>query len=101
MSKRNDSQSIPRLFFSLLRLIFLCLSLCLLLSPSVWAQIEIGKLTGTVMDPSGARVLQADVSLINHLTGRQIRTTTDTQGQFRIDNIPYGPYILRVTAPGF
>ena len=73
----------------------------LLISSSLWAQMEIGRLNGTVLDPTGARVAQAEVSLDNHLTGRQVRTSSDSQGQFRIENIPYGTYVLRVTAPGF
>ncbi len=74
---------------------------CLLVSHSLWAQIEIGRLAGTVTDPSGARVVRANISLDNPLTGRQIHTSSDDQGKFRIENIPYGSYILRVTTPGF
>ncbi|HEX4486888.1 MAG TPA: TonB-dependent receptor [Terriglobales bacterium] len=68
---------------------------------SLRAQIEIGRLAGTVSDPTGARVARADISLDNPLTGRQLRTSSNTQGKFRIENIPYGAYILRVTASGF
>ena len=67
----------------------------LLISSSLWAQMEIGRLNGTVLDPTGARVAQAEVSLDNHLTGRQVRTSSDSQGQFRIENIPYGTYVLQ------
>ena len=101
MSKPNHRFPIPTFLLSSLRLIFLWLSLYSLFSFSLLAQIEIGRVSGTVTDPTGARVARADVFLVNHLTGRQVRTESDTQGQFHIDNIPYGAYILRVTAPGF
>ncbi|HSS97254.1 MAG TPA: TonB-dependent receptor, partial [Terriglobales bacterium] len=99
MSKQNRLCHIFIFPSYALHLIFLCLSM--FLTVSLCAQVEIGRLTGTVNDPSGARVTRANVSLINHLTGRQIQTSSDAQGQFHIDNIPYGPYILRVTASGF
>jgi len=73
----------------------------LLISSSLWAQVEIGRLTGTVLDPTGARVAQAEVSLDNRLTGRLVRISSNSQGEFRIENIPYGAYVLRVAAPGF
>ena len=101
MSKPNHRFPIPTFLLSSLRLIFLWLSLYSLFSFSLLAQIEIGRVSGTVTDPTGASVARADVFLVNHLTGREVRTESDTQGQFHIDNIPYGAYILRVTAPGF
>ncbi len=73
----------------------------LLIPSSLWAQVEIGRLTGTVLDPTGARVTQAQVSLDNRLTGRLVRTSSDSQGEFHIENIPYGNYVLRVVAVGF
>ncbi|MBS1852901.1 MAG: TonB-dependent receptor [Acidobacteria bacterium] len=66
-----------------------------------WAQIEIGRIAGTVTDPSGARISQAQISLVNGLTGRRLETASDAQGQFRLDNIPYGAYLLQISAPGF
>jgi len=58
-------------------------------------------MSGTVTDATGARVARADVFLFNRLTGRQRQTSSDSQGQFHIDNIPYGTYLLRANAPGF
>jgi len=72
-----------------------------LVSSSLWGQIEIGRLDGTVVDPTGARVAQAEVFLDNHLTGRQLQTSADHQGRFQFENLPYGAYVLTVTASGF
>ena len=72
-----------------------------LLCRSLSAQVEIGRLSGNVSDPSGAIVSGAQVSLVNPLTGRQNQTKTNDQGQFRFDNVPYGAYVLRASASGF
>ena len=99
MSTQNHRCGISAFLPSPSRLIFLGFSL--LFSVSLCAQIEIGRLNGTVTDPSGARVADAHITFTNHLTGRQIQASSDAQGQFRIENLPYGAYVLRVTARGF
>jgi len=73
----------------------------LFLSSSLWAQMEIGRLSGTVSDPSGAAITAARVSLENPLSGRLTEVATDNRGEFRFENVPYGAYILRIAAPGF
>jgi len=75
--------------------------LSLTISVPLWAQIEIGKLTGSVLDPTGAVISKADVSIENPLSGRLTQVETDDHGEFRIENVPYGAYILRASAPGF
>ncbi len=65
------------------------------------AQVEIGRISGVVRDPSGAAVSAARVSLENPLTGRKKEAISDDQGQFRFDNVPYGAFRLHVSARGF
>jgi outer membrane receptor protein involved in Fe transport len=65
------------------------------------AQMEIGRISGTVTDSSGARVARAQISLQNPLSGRQNQTRSDDQGQFQFENMPYGAYLMRVSADGF
>ncbi|HLJ49247.1 MAG TPA: TonB-dependent receptor [Bryobacteraceae bacterium] len=60
-----------------------------------------GTIEGTVVDPSGAAVAGAVVSLHNTLTGHQQQTASDSHGAFRVSNIPYNPYHLQVLATGF
>ena len=75
---------------------------CLVLSCAVaWGQLEIGKISGNVADASGARIGRAQVSLVNPLSGRQSQTHANAQGQFEFENVPYGAYLLRVSAHGF
>ena len=58
-------------------------------------------LTGTVTDPTGAVVANATVEIRNPVSGFARTTTTDSAGQFSIPNIPFNPYHLAVTGPGF
>ncbi len=73
----------------------------LLFATSLVAQVDIGRVWGSVNDPSGAAISGAQVSLENPLTGRQNRAAADDQGRFRFDNVPYGAYVVRVSATGF
>src|SRR5450631_483180 len=58
-------------------------------------------LAGTVLDPTGASIPQATVSLINPATQvTQISTTNDT-GAYHFNELAPGQYTLQVAAPGF
>src|SRR3954452_11592709 len=61
-----------------------------------------GAITGTVQDPSGAVVANADVRITNQQTGvldRSLKTGPD--GSFTAQLLPVGTYIINVQAPGF
>jgi len=73
----------------------------LLFTTFACAQMEIGRISGTVTDSSGARVARAHISLQNPLSGRQNQILSDDQGQFQFENIPYGAYVVGVSADGF
>lgn len=60
-----------------------------------------GTVEGTVVDPSGAIVAKAAVTIHNPVTSYSQSTTTATDGTFRLTNIPPNPYHLEVMAPGF
>src|ERR1700747_2210350 len=65
------------------------------------AQVQNGIFTGTVMDPSGAAVANADVSLTNLGTNETITAKTNTEGLYRIAELPVGHYKFTVSSPGF
>ncbi len=66
-----------------------------------WAQLYTGSVTGTVLDPSGASVPGAEVTLTD--VDRDTRSTvkTDASGRYLFRSLPPGDYSLRVNAPGF
>ena len=57
--------------------------------------------TGTVADPTGAVVANAVVEIRNPVSGFERTVTTDGSGKFSIPNVPFNPYHLTVTGPGF
>jgi len=57
-------------------------------------------LTGKILDPSGAVVPAASIDLV--AAGITVATTTSgTDGQYRLEPVPRGPYELRVRREGF
>src|SRR5258708_4458381 len=60
-----------------------------------------GSIDGVVKDSSGGVVAGAKVEISFPVTGYQRETTTGSDGTFRFSNVPFNPYHLVVTAPGF
>src|SRR2546427_12724606 len=60
-----------------------------------------GTIVGTVVDPSGAAVAGADVSLHNTITGYSQSVKSTSDGSFKLVNIPLNPYHLEVKASAF
>jgi Carboxypeptidase regulatory-like domain len=60
-----------------------------------------GTIEGSVVDPSGAAVAKATVTIHNAVSGYRQSTVTSAEGAFRFSNIPPNPYHLEVTASGF
>jgi len=88
--------SIKVLAFNLTLLMVLTLSCA-----TVFGQAISGNLTGTVVDPSGAAVVNATVEADNGATGQRIVTTTKAQGDYLFRDLPAGTYRLTVSAPNF
>ena len=65
------------------------------------AQGNAGSIAGTVTDPSGAVVPGATVEITNPVSGYTRSATTDAAGQYHFFNVPFNPYRLNATAPGF
>src|SRR5450432_1603526 len=60
-----------------------------------------GTIEGSVVDPSGAVVAKATVTIHNAVSGYNQSTATVADGTFRFSNIPPNPYHLEVKASGF
>jgi len=58
-------------------------------------------ITGTVLDPSGALVVNAAVEVRNPVSGYSRSAVTDAAGKFTIPNVPFNPYHVTVTGQGF
>jgi hypothetical protein len=60
-----------------------------------------GTVQGTVLDPSGAVVPEAEITLSNSLTNYKQTVKSGPDGTFRIPNVPMNQYRLQVSAAGF
>jgi hypothetical protein len=60
-----------------------------------------GSIEGVVKDPSGGVIAGATVEIAYPVSGFHRETTTGSDGDFRFTNVPFNPYHLAVTAPGF
>jgi len=73
----------------------------LFLASYAYGQQGRGAVTGTVLDPTGAVVPGAALTLINTQTGVQRTAQTNSAGIYRFDFVEIGKYNLRVSAKGF
>ena len=79
----------------------LCLAL-LSIAALVSAQETTGSISGTILDPSGASIRGAAVTLINTDKGDTVRTvSTDKSGFFTATSLPLGTYTVTVASQGF
>ncbi|HEX8151120.1 MAG TPA: carboxypeptidase regulatory-like domain-containing protein [Pyrinomonadaceae bacterium] len=56
---------------------------------------------GSVVDPMGAVIPGASVTVRNEATGQQYGAQTDAAGAFRTPALPQGSYTVTVSSPGF
>src|SRR3979490_985512 len=66
-----------------------------------FGQITSGDLVGTVKDPSGAFVSNANVTITNKATGVVVSVKSGTAGEFRAGNLLPGQYDIAVSSSGF
>ncbi len=66
----------------------------------LFAQSDLGKISGFIKDPSGATIANAKVTVRNN-TGVERQTTTNDSGYYVVTNVPPGLYTMTVEATGF
>jgi len=70
------------------------------LASTVMAQSS-SQLNGSVQDPSGASVANANITLTDTATGFQRKATSNASGLYQFLDLPPGEYRLEATATGF
>jgi hypothetical protein len=68
---------------------------------SAYSQRLDGTLRGTVMDPSGAVIPRAEVTVTNQTTGVKQTSLSTSTGQYVFPNLQVGMYTVGVVAKGF
>jgi outer membrane receptor protein involved in Fe transport len=97
---RQLSKGLIMIFRNLFRTLVVC-GMLLPLGLSVFAQGRVGSVQGTIKDPTGALVPNAQVTVTQPVTGYKQTTQTDAQGSFKLVNVPFNTYKVRVEAAGF
>jgi hypothetical protein len=77
------------------------LLLSLGLAPRLKAQVVGATLSGTVTDPSGAALLNTEVSIRNKATGVTRVVVTNADGVYSAPNLTPGDYVVSAKAAGF
>jgi len=68
---------------------------------TVSGQIRSSAITGTVTDPSGAVIPNANVVVTNEQTNEAFATKTTMAGAYTVPYLPPGQYTVSVSATGF
>ncbi len=84
-----------RIALSIAALALLCFA------PLQAQQTNVGNITGSVQDPSGAIVREAAVVALNLETGVRQSAVTTTSGVYIVSLLPVGRYTVTVEKPGF
>jgi hypothetical protein len=79
-------------------LVFLLLSIS---ATGVYAQVDLGQLSGTVTDSTGAVLPNASVHIHSDATGLDRTMMTDGAGSYIFGSIPNGTYTETITSTGF
>ena len=81
--------------------LFLCVAVALV-SNNASAQVTTAAIHGTVTDPAGAVIPNADVTALNTSTGISSKTKSDNGGYFKFSQLQIGgPYTVTVETQGF
>jgi predicted heme/steroid binding protein len=77
-------------------------SVCLglIVSAALYAQSDLGTISGFVKDPSGGTVANAKITIRNNRGVERVATSNDS-GYYTITNVPPGLYTIVAEAPGF
>lgn len=65
------------------------------------ASLQAGQIGGIVVDPSGAVVPGATVTVVNTQTGATQKVTSDDEGHWVVSGMPPGPVQVKVDSQGF
>src|SRR5690242_14755662 len=80
---------------------FSCLILAFACAPALLLAQDTAQITGTVTDPSGAAVGNAQVTIVNEGQGTTRTAIANSSGGYLFAALPIGKYDMTVTAQGF
>ena len=90
----REVAKLARLFAGVILLTFF-------LSLSLDAQMNVGRIVGTVTDSSGAVITSATVTAANQGTGLTLTAQTTSGGLYTLNEVPIGRYTITIGTSGF
>ena len=84
-----------------LRPLALLLLLTGLFLPSFTTWAAGGRMEGKITDPKGAAIVGARITVTDPANNQTFTATTDSQGNFKVEGITPGTYVVVVSAKGF
>ncbi|HMG01905.1 MAG TPA: carboxypeptidase-like regulatory domain-containing protein [Edaphobacter sp.] len=93
--------TLHRSVYRTLAVLVCVISTLLFLAAPASAQLDTGGVTGTVLDPGGAIVPGAKITLTNSATGVTATTDSTSTGTYVFDGVRPGTYTLRSSPQGF
>ena len=79
----------------------LCMALMMSFPPSASGQATFGNITGTVTDPAGGAVPNAQVTITDLDRGGNVQTSTNGSGNYTQTHLLAGQYKITIAAAGF
>ena len=98
---QKEGSSMRQQFVRMIWVILFALFGATLFVGVAFGQINRANLNGTVTDPSGASIPNAQVEVVAPDTGFKRQTTTGSSGVYSISSLPTGTYDLTVSGNGF
>ena len=77
------------------------LAIGLFSTPNLFGQATFGNISGTVTDPAGAAIPNAQVTITSTERGEVVQTKTNGSGNYSQTHLLAGQYKVAITAPGF
>ena len=78
-----------------------CLAVFLFVPTAGKGQSFTGSISGTVTDPTGAVIPEAELTLTSVGTGTQVKFKTGADGNYLFGNLKQGTFDVKVSAAGF
>jgi hypothetical protein len=91
-----DTRKPSKIFVPLILVVFILSG-----AVSIYSQVTGATLSGTISDPSGSVIPDAQISVNNIATGISQNFQTDSAGYYTAPNLAPGTYEVKVTAKGF
>lgn len=103
MQVKSEDALMNRIHLTAVVLKVLAVSTCLvlLMTFSVSAQKTSGQISGTVLDPRGAAIPDATVTVTQAATGLLRTASTSNDGNYSVTDLPIGIFRVSVTKTGF